>query len=281
MKFNKAQIIIIAVLAAMVAILVYLNFKTPNINPEELSEAGKNKTVLKEFNFDAYMLSVKDSLNSASANLIDELLNVAQKDSSNIYPLLELSHTYDSLGFSIASGYYLRQIADKLNDETSWYRAGFKFYEIAATVTDSAIQLFAISKAIESFEKVIAINSKNTEAKNALAICYIKNDADIMKGVQLLKDVIKTDSSNIDAIYTLGILSIRSGQTDKALDRFKKLTELQPMNADFHYYLGECYLETGKNKEAIKSFETFQQLVPDEEAKRAIQQTIINLKNKN
>ncbi len=279
MQLNKAQILIIAILVTMVGVLVYLNFKTPSINPAELVQT-ESKTP-RVFDLDRYLNGIMDSLAPASATYLADLIHDSKIDTGNIYPKLKLARTYDSLGFPLASGYYYRLIALKLNDENSWYRAGFNYYEAAATALDTAMQDYATAKTIEAFEKVTAINPNNLEAKNALAICYVKGDMDVMKGVQLLKDVLRLDSTNIDANYTLGVLSMRSGQMDKALIRFQTLTQLQPFNAEFQYYLGECYLDLGNKPEAIKAFETFKQLVPDEEAKKSITTTINNLKNQN
>lgn len=279
MRFNKAQIIILGVLLATVGVLIYLNFKTPTEVPSEY-EGNAGEFYAKPFSLDDYFAVVYDSLDAGSRDFINELLELNKQDTSNIYPKLKLAQVYDSLGFPLASGFYYNQIANKLNDENSWYKAGFKYYETAATTEDSITQNFATQKAINAFEKVILLDADNIEAKNALAICYIKNDQDIMKAVQLLKDVTRRDSSNIDANYTLGILSMRSGQMDKAVQRFELLTKVQPLNPEFYYYLGECYVSLGKKPEAIKAFETFKQLVPSQEAKDNIQLTINNLKNK-
>ncbi|MFN4082068.1 MAG: tetratricopeptide repeat protein [Bacteroidia bacterium] len=281
MQLNKVQIIVISILVVLVGILVYANLKTPQYKPEQLSDVGKEKAQVKDFDLQLYLISLHDSVNTETSNELRNLTNIVETDTTKLYPKLKLAMMYDSLGYSLASGYYYSLAARILNDETSWYKAGFRFYECAATTIDTPMQYFATNKAIEAFEKVVAINSNNIEAKNALAICYIKNDLDIMKGVQLLKDVLRIDSTNIDANYTLGILSMRSGQMDKAAQRFKTLTAIQPFNPEFYYYLGECYVELNNKTEAIKAFETFRQLVPDEGTKQAIQSTINNLKNNN
>jgi cytochrome c-type biogenesis protein CcmH/NrfG len=75
------------------------------------------------------------------------------------------------------------------------------------------------------------------------------------------------------------MLSMRSGQMDKAAQRFETLTKLDPMNPEFYYFLGQCYVSLENKNQAILAFETFQKLVPDEEAKKNIESTILNLKN--
>ena len=278
MRFNKAQIIIIGVLFGLVVILVYLNYRSSSstIEPSVSSNTG---VIQKTFDFDAYLSSLKDSLSSDALKNIQVQTQLASAENAGIFSVANLANTWDSLGFRMVSAFYLAKIAAKINDENSWFKAGLKYYEFAATCEDTAMQIYASRQAIIAFEKVVSLNENNIEAKNALAICYIQNDLDIMKGVQLLKDVTRRDSNNVDANYTLGMLSMRSGQVDKAAVRFENLVRIQPFNPEFHYYLGEAYNQLGKKQEAIKAFETFRSLVPEEEAKKNIDVTINNLKN--
>lgn len=280
MQFNKAQIIIIGVLLSLVGILVYLNYKsaTPDVLPTPSTGAV---AAPRSFDFDAYLGSLKDSVSATTWEYVQAQTADASKPEARIYEIAAIANTWDSLGFRLVGAHYFSKVAGKINDENSWFNAGLKFYEFAATCEDTSMQIYASKEAIVAFEKVISLNENNVEAKNALAICYIQNDLDIMKGVQLLKDVTRRDSNNIEANYTLGMLSMRSGQVDKAAARFETLVRIQPMNPEFHYYLGEAYSQMGKKMDAIKSFETFKTLVPDENAKKNIETTINNLKNSN
>ena len=54
-----------------------------------------------------------------------------------------------------------------------------------------------------------------------------------MQGIAKYKQVLELDSNNIEAIYQLGVLSIRTNQLEKAKDRFKKLILLQPENQEY------------------------------------------------
>lgn len=280
MQFNKAQIIIVAVLLSMVGLLVYLNYKssTPDVLPTASTAANQP---VRSFDFNDYLAGLKDSMPVSAWEEIVAKTTLANSPEAKIYEIADLSTTWDSLGFKLVGAHYFCKVAEKINDENSWYNAGFRFYEFAAMCQDTAMQIYASKEAIKAFEKVASMNENNLEAKNALAICYIQNDLDIMKGVQMAKDVTKRDSNNIDANYTLGMLSMRSNQMDKAAARFETLVRIQPMNPEFHYYLGEIYSQLGKKMEAIKAFETFKGLVPDEDAKKNIEITINNLKNSN
>ena len=278
MRFNKAQIIIIAVLLGLVGILVYINFKSPDatIDPAAANSMG---APVKPFDFDAYLSGLKDSLSAEALQHIQTLTQQASSKDAGIFDILTLANTWDSLHFKLVSAFYLSKIGDKVNDENSWFNAGLKYYEFATTQIDTSMQFYAYNQAIAAFDKVVVLNPNNLEAKNALADCYIQTNLDIMKAVQLLKDVTTRDSFNVDAHYTLGMLSMRSGQWDKAITRFEKCVKIDSFNAEYHYFLAEALGQSGNKNNAIREFEIFRSMVPDEEVKKNVDITINKLKN--
>ena len=65
------------------------------------------------------------------------------------------------------------------------------------------------------------------------AFKLVYTDGDIMGGVGKYKQVLELDSNNVEALYQLGMLSIKSNQLEKAEIRFKKLILLQPENQEY------------------------------------------------
>jgi len=63
-----------------------------------------------------------------------------------------------------------------------------------------------------------------------LKIKYATEDQDVMQGVRTLLNVIREDSNNIAALEVLGEMSLKSGQLEKAKERYQKLLTLQPEN---------------------------------------------------
>ena len=57
------------------------------------------------------------------------------------------------------------------------------------------------------------------------------------------------------AIYNLGMLSITSGQLEKAIGHFKRLSSLAPENPEAYFYLGYCLFELGKLDESKSNFQ--------------------------
>src|SRR5690606_15519590 len=114
---------------------------------------------------------------------------------------------WDSVGYPLIAAHYLNELALINQNERSWFVAGSKYYMLAASSSDSVVATQAAKEAKHALEEVIKINNNNLDAKNALAACYIEVDQDVMKGVSLLKEVVAKDSNNVQAIYTLGMLS--------------------------------------------------------------------------
>jgi tetratricopeptide (TPR) repeat protein len=277
MQSNKSYLIIIVSLVLLATGLAYLNFNSSGSEvPIETNDS--TTTLVKNFNYDDYFIAVRDTIAPQIKVKIDSLERLIKVDTGNYQANVLLARLYDEAHLGLIASHYVNDIAKRLNDERSWFNTGVKFYDFAANTIDTSAQIYASRKAITAFEKVVAINENNLEAKNAMAICYVQNDLDVMGAVQLLKDVIKRDSNNIQANYTLGMLSKRSGQWDKARIRFEKLAQLDPLNSEAYFYLGEAYGSLNKKKEAIIAYETAMNLVSDENSKQEIKKLIDNLK---
>ena len=75
-----------------------------------------------------------------------------------------------------------------------------------------------------------------------------------MQGVMMLREILQQDPQNEQALFNLGVLSMQSGQYDKAVERFSNLVELYPKNTQAHFFLGVSYLETGASDKAKEQF---------------------------
>lgn len=59
------------------------------------------------------------------------------------------------------------------------------------------------------------------------------------EGIMKLRAVTERDSNHVPAIYQLGLMSIESGQTEKAVKRFEKLLLLHPENQEYKSILAD------------------------------------------
>jgi len=224
------------------------------------------KVVVNTFDMDAYILDEKKEL----AKPLQERVKTLEKDSKTITGLQNLIVLWDSLNNQLISAHYMEQYALIEPSEKNWFATGSKYYAFAGMSTDSTIIAASASKAKMAFEKVLKLNPNNLDAQTAMAAIIVQVDQDVMKGVGLLKDVVAKDSNNVQAIFTLGMLSIQSNQFEKAQERFEKLITLQPFNPEYYFYLGEVYAKSGKTEKAIKTYETCKTLLKDEAAKKKL-----------
>lgn len=193
--------------------------------------------------------------------------------------LVLLAGRLDSLKSYILAATYYQELAEKENSEKSWLLAGNTFLKGARNSSDSALTMLGVEKAAGAFEKALAQNSGSLEARNSLALCLAQQGTDVMRAVQLLKDVLKQDSNNVQATFTLGMLSVQSGQYDKAVQRFEKLKALQPFNVEYYYYLADIYNRMGDKQKAIRELEIGRSLLKDEQEKKSIDELIKDIKN--
>ncbi len=267
---KRNQLLLLVAVAAIVVFFFVKGYKTPEGTATEGSAI-----VAQSFDLGSY----KEEQVKAQPAAMQQRLAELEKAEKSITGLQDLIVLWDSLNNQFMSAYYMGQYAEIEPTEKNWFAAGSKYYTFASLSNDSIMTSVAAKKAKGAFEKVLSINPNNLDAQTAVAVIYVQIDQDVMKGVGLLKDVVAKDSNNVQAIFTLGMLSIQSGQFEKAQERFEKLITIQPFNPEYYFYLGEVYAKGGNTQKAIKTYETCKTLLKDEAAKKEIESLINKLKN--
>jgi tetratricopeptide (TPR) repeat protein len=80
------------------------------------------------------------------------------------------------------------------------------------------------------------------------------------------------------AQYNLGMLSVKSGQLDKAIERFNKVLEINPNRSEMYFYLGQIYVSKGEPDKAIGYYESFVKTANDPQAAQEVKKIISDLK---
>jgi hypothetical protein len=84
-------------------------------------------------------------------------------------------------------------------------------------------------------DKVVSVAIKNIKkGKESGDMSLVMNE-----GIMKLRAVTERDSNHEAAIYQLGLMSIESGQTEKAVKRFEKLLLLHPENQEYKTILDD------------------------------------------
>lgn len=81
------------------------------------------------------------------------------------------------------------------------------------------------------------------------------NGPNPMEGITLLRELIQKDSTNVDAQYYLGLFSVKSGQLDKAEQRFETVLALRPDDIRYQVEVGYQYMVMQKPEKGLVCFE--------------------------
>jgi cytochrome c-type biogenesis protein CcmH/NrfG len=71
-----------------------------------------------------------------------------------------------------------------------------------------------------------------------------------MQGIVLLREILQKEPAHERASFNMGLLSMQSGQYDKAIERFEQVLKAHPENDQAKFYLGVSYAESGHGDEA-------------------------------
>ncbi|MBT8195253.1 MAG: tetratricopeptide repeat protein [Bacteroidia bacterium] len=128
------------------------------------------------------------------------------------------------------------------------------------------------------FEKVQEIDPKDDDVRLELALCYIENPTNPMRGISLLRQLIDENPKNENALFNLGILSMRSGQFDKAIGRFEEILAFSPERIELFRYIAHCYEQIGEKDKAIVYFSRFKSKTSDQRLRDETDRYIEKLK---
>jgi len=119
-----------------------------------------------------------------------------------------------------------------------------------------------------------------TDVKTAEAVALVQGQ-DPMKGIMMLREVLQEDPDNAEAHWHLGLFSIQSGQYEKALERFKKVRELDEAGfPDVWFYLGRTYATLDSTDQAIECFTKYRTLAQDTAIINGVDRFLQELKTK-
>jgi tetratricopeptide (TPR) repeat protein len=129
-------------------------------------------------------------------------------------------------------------------------------------------------------EKALVLNPKNDSAIVNLGACYLFGNLsdNPMAGIQKIKEVLDKNPQNTYGQLMLGLGGKKSGQYDKAIERFTLVLKDDSNNLEAMVNLAECYELTDKKQLAIEWYTKVNDRVTVPQAKEAITKRIKLLK---
>jgi tetratricopeptide (TPR) repeat protein len=270
---KKKQIIVIA---AVVGVTVYLLFQPvkplalakPNDRGTGTVAQARQAQTKQTVNISVEMVSATAKsiiAQDAAANIsaLENKLKTATDENDQLALQKQLASAWDAANQPAPAAFYYQDIAGKENTAAAWVAAGSHFNDAYKLTEDTTAQPFFDAKAVEDFQAAMKLAPDNLDAKTGLGIAYVNGGGTPMQGIALLLDVVSKDPKNWNANFNLGLFSMKSGQFEKAVDRFKTASAAKPNDVEPVFYLAESYKQLGMKKEAIDAYKKCKQLMPD------------------
>ena len=274
---NRNQIIVIAS-CAVLGIGIYLFASTKKPKDEKVADSG-HTTMPEQPQEEA--LNIEEYIADINSRIEDKAVREKIESLTDAKNYKDLLSEYVKLDKPLAVAYYTVRLADKENKAESYVNAGDYNSMLIQTAPDEKAKNFLSTNALECYQKAVALDSTNTENRIRLAGAYMSGGGAPMQGVTILLDVVKKDSTNVDALLMLGRFGIISGQYDKAIARLQKILYLHPQNSEALLLMAEAYSNQGNKSKAIEMLERCKKSVSDPDAKKEIDKYIESIKKPN
>jgi tetratricopeptide (TPR) repeat protein len=261
--------------AILLTAVVYLLPK----GPEKTGSKTEQKPVTAQsFSISKYESEAKSKLEWNASNRITIWSELLNKNENKLDLYDSVAGVWDQQNNpGIAAGWFEKK-AKITQNEKDWLNAAYRYFDAYKAGKDSSEVAYFTGMAIQCYSRVMEINPSNLDAKMDLGVLYAEGTGEPMKGIMMLREVVTENPFHENAQLNLGFLSMKSGQLDKARERFRKVLEINPARIDMYVYIGESLVREGNIKEAINNFEIFKNLTNDPAMISDIDEYIIKLK---
>jgi tetratricopeptide (TPR) repeat protein len=278
---KKQAIVLFGGLIILIALLLF--GKTVNPTKQIVSPVTQQASATESLDFKTVLNSGKKKLspiqNNALSKLETALIGAASSSKIDIYK--RLARFWKDTGMLYEPYLFYTAEAAKLeNSEKSLTFAAQQYINSLLEVADPAIQNWLATNAKVLFDKALAINPNNDSSKIGLGACYILGNIsnNPMEGILPVKEIATRTPDNLFAQLILGLGGKKSGQFDKAIERFLIISAKEPNNVIIVLQLAECY-EIKRDKENAKIwYKKAMNLVDNVEIKKEIEKRISELK---
>ncbi len=251
---SKFQIVVV-VLAAILFLVLYVAVPT---KPKERKQIDKTRALQAE---DPVSITIDQLLKASKGKFENEKLEPIRQlekklensgEKEKVATLKSISSEWNKLNQFAIGGFYAGEVAKIEDSGTAWSIAGTTYYTCFQQATDSLIRAHCMDKAIGNFENAISLEPENKTHRVNLGLCYVNGSPNPMKGIMMIREIAEKHPENVLASITLGKLSLRTNQLEKALKRFETVLKNNPENVDAHFWMGQTFLQKGDKSKATE-----------------------------
>jgi len=272
---NRNQLIALASCTALLIGLYFFGRTTkPKTDNQTVSEQKDEHSHPEALNIEEYLAQVNSAI--ADPDVKEKIKKfIASKSYGS------LLQEYQKLDKPLAVAHYYVKLAETNNTVESFTGAGDYNAMLVQSAPDEKARKFISVNVLECYQKALGLDSTNTGNRIRLAGAYMEEGSAPMEGVMILLDVVRQDSTNVEAQLMLGRYGLISGQFDKAIARFEKILYLHPQNSEALYLLAQAYNSQGNKQKAIELLEKCRKTIKDAETRKEIDKQIQNIKQPN
>ncbi|MBN8837553.1 MAG: tetratricopeptide repeat protein [Sphingobacteriia bacterium] len=176
--------------------------------------------------------------------------------------------------------YYTAEAAKLENSEKSLTFAAQLMVDNLLSESNPAMQQWLASQGKDLLEKALQINPNNDSSKISLGACYMLGNisGSPMQAILPVREIVQKNPDNLYAQMILGLGGKKSGQYDKAIERFSYIVSKQPNNLEAIFQLAECFDLKGDKADAIKWYTIAKGMIGNEQVQKEIEKRINELK---
>lgn len=280
---NKQQIILLVTGSAFVLVLFFGGNTIPPKKPQTTNTNAPSAAAKPTLEFKDLLAKAKQRLSEEQSTRITKLENsVTRGDvkSQQIKMYEQLASFWkDSLHLFEPFAYYNAQMAKLVGSEKNLTFAAQQFLERLLVEGDPAMQNWLASNAKQLFDQALALNPNNDSSKIGLGACYMLGNIsdNPMQGILPIREIAKKNPNNLYAQFILGLGGKKSGQYEKAIERFLIIVQKTPNNIEAELHLAECYELKGDRANAIKWYSSVKGQVKNTDAQKELAQRISTL----
>lgn len=200
-----------------------------------------------------------------------------ESDGSQKDQLLDsLVSLYISFNRYDSAASYVQNIAIKgtKNDKLLEKAANLYFEAFTFALSEKKAKQMGTA-AREIYESLLEKDPSRLDLKVKIGTTHVSSGAP-MVGVRMIREVLEEDPTNAFAMMQLGMLSMRSGQYDKAIGHFSRLLELKE-DEEALFYLGVSHVELHHHEEAEAALKRVKAITKDPNVLQTVDKYLVEL----
>lgn len=264
--------------------LLYLAPTSPASDPSE-HVATSETTTSSEYDLFMDVTEARNSMDEQTLAYLDEFEPKASSENMEEAAAAfdSIVTIFDTMRKPEASAYYLHQKAELTGTLDDRIVSAERFMILGKYMGENNQKAAWYKNASEDYKKALELDPDNVDLQIDLAVTLVEGatftGAMPMEGIGMLRKAVELDPENAKGYFYLGYFAERSGQLDKALERYQKVLELDPENMETHLYMAQVCEKQGKKEGAIEHLTAFRGSISDPEDIADVDRQIESLKN--